>query len=81
MIFYRHIKKKIYNETFYPPFCHGGLWIINKNFVNKLYCTAEMTDRQDFHLEDVYITGESLVFIFKRYFYFLLWYKRLSMSI
>ncbi|CAK8680051.1 unnamed protein product [Clavelina lepadiformis] len=59
----RHTKNKWYvspqqySGKFYPSFCHGGMWTLRPPLLQDLYCMSEVTEKGDFHLEDVYITG------------------------
>jgi len=52
-----YVNSTMYPEEVYPAFCHGGMWTLSLSFIQKLYCAAEITNRRNFHLEDVYITG------------------------
>ena len=56
-MFYRYITEPLYNETYYPTFCHGGMWALNSEMMNKLVCAAQYTEMGEFYLEDVFITG------------------------
>lgn len=51
------ITPALYPNQYYPPFCHGGMSVLPGSFLSDIYRMAEVTDRSDFHLEDVYISG------------------------
>ena len=63
MFLFRNSKSKYYTsfDTYskpsYPAFCNGGLTIISYSMLKELYSMAEKTNRNNFTLEDVYITG------------------------
>ncbi|XP_004226631.4 acetylgalactosaminyl-O-glycosyl-glycoprotein beta-1,3-N-acetylglucosaminyltransferase-like [Ciona intestinalis] len=52
-----YISKDVYPGLYYPTFCHGGMWSLQKPMMRDVYCMAEVTQRNEFYLEDVYITG------------------------
>ena len=50
----------MYSERYYPAFCHGGMWTLSIKMINKLICASRITEKDDFYLEDVFITGNYL---------------------
>jgi len=55
---FRYISNETYPATYFPAFCHGGMWTARGKILKDLNRMAEVTDRDGFHLEDVYITGK-----------------------
>lgn len=55
---HRFISEDVYPGKVYPTFCHGGMWTIPLSYVLKIKCVSEVTDQNNFYLEDVYITGK-----------------------
>ena len=47
----------MYSEKFYPVFCNGGMYILSMRMISEIVCASKFTERGEFYLEDVYITG------------------------
>lgn len=47
----------MYSEEFYPVFCNGGMYILSMRMISEIVCASKFTERGEFYLEDVYVTG------------------------
>ena len=36
------------------------MWTLNIEMMNKLICASKITEKKDFNIEDVFITGKSM---------------------